>query len=264
MIFFGVLSALTLLILPFFAFVKIWFEQESAIFDRLSAFIDWSIEGTMTQIFIIAVVTLFWGGWLVWRKQTLAGYFIFLFGQSFLWANLFKPGRLFENFGWTSDVPVDFWWSMFLLVLTIVWLLKKELTPQRAISLLILTLINTIIFRQTDFAEDPIFGLFQISGTGIIAFGIIWDAVTVGDWANDDTPNLPRESRIYLYLGYVIIALCTIIWAIGQHDHTMINLFTGDGAIAGLRRLGQPMLYMLYPLLLTLPKDHLPLTDSND
>ncbi|MEM9777870.1 MAG: hypothetical protein AAF902_25055, partial [Chloroflexota bacterium] len=163
--------------------------------------------------------------------------------------------------GWSGTVPIDFWWSVLLLGIMLTWLARRQLTTERAISLLILTIINTLVFRQTDFIEDPFYRLLEFSGTGLIVFGILWDAVTIGHWANADTPALPRQSRVFLYLGYVIITVAVIYWAIAQHDHFWINQFTGEGALAGLTVLGLPMLYMLYPLLLMLPKDQTPLQD---
>lgn len=255
----GIVLQIILLAAPLFIIPTIWFDlgQDGNIYI-FEAFDKFSSNALISPA-LAAGISLIWGIWLIRKKQLLSSCFIILFGTFFLWGNLVKPDQPFALISWVGDDPVDFWWSIFLLSLLLYWLWKKELTTQRAISLLILSLINTLIFRQTDFIEEPLYRVLEFTGVGLVAFGICWDTLTVGSWANESSPNLPRESRIYLYLGYVILAVTVIIWAIGQHNHDLINQFTGEGALNGLKRMGRPMLYMLYPLLLTLPKDQLPI-----
>ena len=48
--------------------------------------------------------------------------------------------------------------------------------------------------------EDPFSPVLGFTEVGIITIGLIWDALTIGFWANYDSPGLPRVSRILLYL----------------------------------------------------------------
>ncbi|MEM8858730.1 MAG: hypothetical protein AAGD96_10445 [Chloroflexota bacterium] len=231
---------------------------------QLLDFVDYLNGNNLIGVFLASAAALIWGIVELWRNRPLRANYLFLFSFFFLWKNVTRPGHQLEIFNWTDSVPLDFWWSVLLLGFILIWLRRRELTTQRAISLLILTVINTLVFRQTDFIEDPFYRILEFSGTGLIVFGILWDVVTIGHWANEDTPALPRQSRIFLYLGYVMLSVAVIYWAIAQHDHFWINQFTGDGALAGLSALGQPMLYMLFPLLLMLPKGQSPLEDPTE
>lgn len=255
------IGLLALLLFPFLTIPSILFEWEQSIDVLIFQIADFFLENDSSIIVIIAIVSTVWGAWLARKKQVLSGCYIALFGLFFMYNNLTRPSEPLEILGWLNSTPIDFWWSLFIFAVLLYWLVRKQLTPQRAISLIILTVANTLIFRQEDFIEEPLYFVLEFSGTGMIAFGIIWDTVTIGNWANEDTPFLPRLSRIFLYLGYVLLALATILWAMGQHDHFMLNQFTGDGALAGVGLLGRPMIYLLYPLLLLLPKDQLPVPE---
>jgi hypothetical protein len=41
--------------------------------------------------------------------------------------------------------------------------------------------------------------------------GLIWDALTIGFWANHDFPGMPRVSRILLYLGHVLFSIAVTL-----------------------------------------------------
>jgi hypothetical protein len=48
------------------------------------------------------------------------------------------------------------------------------------------------------------------TGVGMIALGLVWDVLTIGFWANNDSPGLPRVSRISLYLGYILFSIAVL------------------------------------------------------
>jgi hypothetical protein len=87
----------------------------------------------------------------------------------------------------------------------------------------------------------------------LIAFGVIWDMVTVGSWANSDTRSLPRASRIFLYIGYVLFTVTIVNWVLMSHNLNHVDTFTGQASLSGLNLLGKPMLYALYAALLAAP-----------
>lgn len=98
------------------------------------------------------------------------------------------------------------------------WLARRQLTSERASSLAFLLLV-TLLLRQTDFISNRFSPFVDSSGLGFIAFGIVWDALTIGAWANTgNARGLPRVSRIFLYLGYVLLTVTVINWAVASHD----------------------------------------------
>jgi len=128
-------------------------------------------------------------------------------------------------------------------------LARRELTPGRASALAFMTLI-TLLLRQTDFLSNR-FSLFVGSGgLGFLAFGIIWDALTIGAWANEGSRGLPRVSRIFLYLGYVLMTVTVINWAVASHDLGEVGRLTGDLGLVGLEAFGKPLLYTIFAVTL--------------
>jgi hypothetical protein len=68
--------------------------------------------------------------------------------------------------------------------------------------------------------------------------------------ANQSTPTLPRVSRILLYLGYSLLTVTVVHWAVSVHDMTAISRLTGETALDGLERYGRPMLSAIFAVTL--------------
>jgi hypothetical protein len=81
--------------------------------------------------------------------------------------------------------------------------------------------------RQTGFIEDPFSPVLGFIGIGMIALGLIWDALTIGFWANHDSPGMPRVRRILLYFGYILFSIAALNWSVATHDISQVDFFTG-------------------------------------
>ena len=66
-----------------------------------------------------------------------------------------------------------------LRAVAVFWVVRGRLTEDRARRLLLLVLI-TALMRQTGFIEDPFSPVLGFTGIGMIALGLIWDALTIG------------------------------------------------------------------------------------
>ena len=131
----------------------------------------------------------------------------------------------------------------------LVWLVRGQLTDDRVAGLLLLLLI-TALLGQTDFISNRFSPFFGSGGVWFIAFGLAWDALTIGAWANASTPTIPRVSRILLFLGYSLLTVAVVNWAVSVHDLTAISRLTGEAALDGLERHGRPMLYAIFAVTL--------------
>lgn len=182
-------------------------------------------------------------------KRALALY-LGIFGVMHLWFEATTPGRPLAVLGWRGAAPEDFWWTVLLAGAALAWAVRRRLTPERA-TLLLGLLAMTWLLRQTQLLDDPYSPLFfGYSGIGFLAFGILWDVLTAGSWANEDTGGLPRVSRVLMYVGYVLLTVTVVNWALTSHDLGTVGRFTGDTAMVGLERFGKPLLYGV--ILLTL------------
>jgi hypothetical protein len=84
----------------------------------------------------------------------------------------------------------------------------------------------------------------------MIALGLVWDALTIGFWANNDSPGLPRVSRILLYLGYILFSIAVLNWSVATHDILQIDFFTGQAALGGFGLFGKPLIYAIFAVTL--------------
>lgn len=183
--------------------------------------------------------------WMARRQRVgLACYLITLFVTQ-LWANLIAPSHILSAFAVNAPVMTDAWFTLLIIGVGVVWLIQGQLNPLR-VGLLITCLLITTLIRHTDFINNPfspLSSVFGFGGLGFIAFGILWDAINIGSWANQSSRSLPRLSRIFLYFGYVLLTVCAVNWALTSHNLTMLNYLTGEIAGAGFIQFGKPMLF---------------------
>lgn len=192
--------------------------------------------------FAVDVLAVLAAIYLSRRGQRGPALYLAIFGLLALWFELTAPGRPLAALTWEGPQPTDFWLVVTLAVFAAVWALRRQLTEPRVAALLFAGVLTGLL-RQTDFISSPFSPLFGFAGVGFLVFGLAWDALTAGSWANAETRGLPRTGRIFLYLGYVLLTVTAVNWAVTGHDLAAVGRLTGDVAIAGLNRFGRPMLY---------------------
>lgn len=164
------------------------------------------------------------------RNYTVAAFGMILAWMQFWWW-LMQDGRPLERLRYAySDLDVIL--LLGLTALTLYWLVRRALTSDRALALLGLVMLAWLL-NNTDFLDNPFSPLFGFAGVVFLAFGILWNVLTVGGrLTNNDSPPFPRGSRILLYLGYVLVALAVTHWYIVTHhvaEQTLHNDLTFNG-----------------------------------
>jgi hypothetical protein len=71
----------------------------------------------------------------------------------------------------------------------------------------------------------------------------VWDVFTGASWVNVDSPRLPRIGRVFLYIGYMLLTITVINWALAAHDQGSIGILTGGAVNTGFGGFGRPLLY---------------------
>ncbi len=201
-------------------------------------------------LIVVSGAALLVGLGLAWRGRRALALYLLLVAFVHLWSRLTELDAPLRRFYWDRPETLEFWWVLLFTGVTVGWGVRRRLTPARAEQMLFLLMVITLL-RQTDFIENPFSPFFAFAGIGFIAFGIAWDVITAGSWANLSTPALPRVSRIFLYIGYMLITVTVINWALTTHDLSWLETFTGGGALAGLTRFGRPLLYAIFAITLT-------------
>jgi hypothetical protein len=187
--------------------------------------------------------------WLARRGQVILPLYLGLFGIHHIYTALTNPGALLQVLTWNGPLPEDFLWVVVILLAAVLLLARRRLTPAHAGQLFYLLFI-TFLLRQTNFISSLFSPIFGFAGVGFIAFGVLWDSLTSGSWANTDTPGLPRTSRIFLYLGYAILTITIVNWAVSTHNLASVSQLTGSVSLTGLDRFGRPMVYSIFLVVL--------------
>lgn len=190
--------------------------------------------------------------WLARRGQRGLALYLGIFGALHLWWNVTTRGHWLGILRGSSNEAVELWWMAAFTLAAVWWALRRELSAERVTRLVVLLLILTLM-RQRDFIENPFTPFFGFAGIGFIAFSLVWDIATSGSWTNDDSPRMPRISRVFLYLGAILLTATLMNWAVTIHDLATVKKFTGDAALLGFDRFGKPLLYAAFAIALALP-----------
>jgi len=162
-----------------------------------------------------------------------------------LWEMLTRTDGWLNRLTWRGESPVDIWWLALFTIVACYRLVRRQLTFEHQSGLIFLLLLLTLM-RQRDFIENPFTPILGFAGASFIAFGLVWDLATHGQWAKGDSIGLPRASRVYLYLGYVLLAAIVLNWAVATHDLDGMQKLTGGASLLGFDRFGKPMLYIVF------------------
>jgi hypothetical protein len=217
----------------------------------IPVFVKWSlkIESTLlsyTQewMLIFSTAVFLTSLWFARRGRATFSLYLGLFGLLEVYHRLTQQGSLLDMLYWQGDQPVQFWWLILVAGISILLLIKKQLTKTRAVALFFIA-FTVFLVSQRDFIENP-FSIFGFAGVGFIAFGMVWDVMTKGQWVNRDSPTLSRNGRIFLYVGYALLTAVVVNWTLVTHHHDFLEFVTGDGALGGFDRFGIPMIYMIF------------------
>jgi hypothetical protein len=167
-----------------------------------------------------------------------------------LWIQFTRDGGPLERFQWQSQDPLVLAWLAVVLISALRAQRRGALNEARAAQFLFLVTLLTLI-RQTDFIGEPFSPFLGFAGIGFLAFGLAWDVLTAGGWANGDGRWLPRPGRPFLYAGYMLLTITLVTWAVAAHDLAAVNRYTGEAGLAGFFVLGIPYLYALIPVTLS-------------
>ncbi len=217
--------------------IQHWEDASTWVFDRQDLWTD-----------ILGPAFLAVGILLAVRGRRSPGLFVGGVGILAMWLQLTDPtGWLHSLFASRSQVTAM--WVLALVATGARWAVQHTLSRHR-IRGLFLAFGLALLLGQQGFLEDPL-GVLGFLGIALIALGFVADAAAYGDWANHDSPRLPRISRVLLYVGYVLFAVALVNWSLVTHDLASVQLYTGNGALAGFAALGQPLIFLVFLAVIT-------------
>jgi hypothetical protein len=102
--------------------------------------------------------------------------------------------------------------SAVVAVTVVILLLRRQLTPQRALALAGM-LILSALFSYRDFITDPLGAVLGFSGAALVLFGLTWDLFTGSGWANRESRRFPRPTRVLLVLTNYVLSMTVLAYA---------------------------------------------------
>jgi hypothetical protein len=190
--------------------------------------------------------------YLLVKRRSTPALFIGAVGLHGLWTRLTQDDGLLAFFYWDGQDPVVLGWLAVVAVVALNWWRRSILDQARVVRLLFAVCLLALV-RQTGFIGDPFSPFLGFTGIGLVAFGLAWEMLTAGSWINQDGRWLPHSSRLFLYVGYMLLTITLVNWAVASHDLAGVNLFTGEASMAGFSFLGVPYLFALIPITLFAP-----------
>ncbi|MCU1432353.1 MAG: hypothetical protein JWP95_1458 [Actinotalea sp.] len=192
---------------------------------------------------------------LVRRGRRLVGLYLAVVGAVGLWRSATTTGAVgpvpwdATAFGWPSEELVTLWWLVAFVAVAAVRAARGAL-DRTGLLVLLFVAVSTLLAGGAEAVADPFSPFFAGAGIGLVAFALVWDAVTAGHWTNAGSRAFPSLSRILLYIGYVLLSVTIITWVVTTHDLSALSFFTSGAAAVGLDTLARPLLYTIYSVLL--------------
>jgi hypothetical protein len=230
-------------------------------------FSGWTSDTVAHWLAIVGVGAMAFAWALARRGRPSAALFLAITGGVTVWQYVTSTGRPLAEFEsvWSVDHSyLDLYLVGGIVLLGVYWAATRRLTDLRT-QVLLMVLVMTALIAHRDFLENPFDTFFGVAGVALFAFTVVFDLLAVGRWANIDSPALPRTSRLFAYLGFVLFSLVLVNWALVTNDLANVSFFTGQGALRGFQLIGQPMLYGVAVVALTLVvRGDDPLTDLEE
>ncbi|MDQ6623599.1 MAG: hypothetical protein M3Y86_08965 [Verrucomicrobiota bacterium] len=218
----------------------------------LSQLVQWLTHFTTPWHFLFSAGALGLSVFFARRRARGIALYLGIVGALHLWWGLTSPGNALAILHGRSNDGVELCWVTVFTLVTVWWLVRRELSAGRVSRLVVLLLIVSLM-RNREFIENPFSPFFGLAGVIFIAFTLVWHVATSGSWTNAETPRMPRVSRVFLYLGAILLTATVLNWAVTIHDLNTVEKLTGGTALAGFDLFGKPLLYATFAVALALP-----------
>lgn len=118
-----------------------------------------------------------------------------------------------------------------------VWRLLTKRLDARSARGITAVLALAALFPHRDFLDEPGNALLGFSGLAAILFGLIWRALTEGEYTRRSNKALPASSRVLLFAAVSTFAVLRLSWAsLTRTSDTVTDMINQGDAM-----LGQPL-----------------------
>lgn len=111
-----------------------------------------------------------------------------------------------------------------VVVLVIVHLVRRTMTEQVWL-LASIGLLICLLMPWRELIAEPIAALLGFSAVGVLFFGLLWRLLTEAEWANGESPAMPRASRVSIFTAYALLAAgATVLLAYSNGEAVFLDL----------------------------------------
>lgn len=190
---------------------------------------------------------------VAWLARRRARPSLATFGLILAWSQLLawltQPGRILQGVHYQyADVDVVLLAALSVLAL---WQWRRRQTrPAQtednawALWLLALAFLSALL-TQPGFLANRFSPFLSFAGVFFLVFGIIWGALTAGGrFANSGSSAYPRESRLLLFIGYMLLSATISHWFIMSHN-VENQALQSDLGLRGFETFGFALAYLI-------------------
>jgi hypothetical protein len=110
---------------------------------------------------------------------------------------------------------------------------KPFLDQASAIAIIAIVLLTWLMFTRGDFVSAIAHTVLQpiplIAGSVVVAFGTAYTLLVDSNWASDTTPRLPANSRVLLWIGYLLLSVVILTWIQATHSSDLASVVQHNG-----------------------------------
>jgi hypothetical protein len=169
------------------------------------------------------VVLLVLGAWLMFRGRTGSrrelGLGMFLMGA---WNTPFYVLAVFGVRFQFSNPLLDI--VITLGIAAVVLVRWRHIDRFEGVALMVVTIFTWLAFARGDFISVIVNGPLGFLGlsSAAVVFGIVYTLLADSAMASGSSRRLPRESRLLLYLGFLVLSTAVLAWV--EITHPASNL----------------------------------------
>jgi hypothetical protein len=120
------------------------------------------------------------------------------------------------------------------VVLVLRW---RHIDRFEAVALLVLTVFTWLAFSRGDFigtiVNGPL-GFLGLTSAAVVVFGIVYTLLADSAIASGSSRRFPRESRLLLYLGFLVLSTTVLAWIQITHPTSDLQFTTSSNGFADI------------------------------
>ncbi len=177
----------------------------------------------MPVVFVAAVITgvVLWRRGDAWARELGSG--LIVLGTWLVHVSVVNRSGWSPGF---SDQVADIVTTLGVLGLTVLhW---RRLDASSSTALLAVTVFYWLAFTRGDWLAIA-GGLLQLTPVVVVVAGVLFTILSGAGFAASSTRSFPSDSRVLLFVGYLVLSATILLWVEATHAAAMSDQFAANG-----------------------------------